>query len=148
MPGTRSSPPSFPRKGTKMALVDRPLSPHLQVYRFIFTMMLSGLHRITGVGLAVGAALLVYWLIAIAAGPEAYSTAQALFGSWLGRLVLFGVTLALFYHLCTGVRHLLWDTGWGYDVKTANATGVVAVVVAVGLTLITWIVAYAMRGGS
>ena len=87
----------------------RPLSPHLQVYRFQITMSLSILHRITGVGLAVGTLLLLWWLIAVAAGPEAYGLVLGFVYSWIGRLLLFGWTVALFYHLCNGVRHMLWE---------------------------------------
>ena len=87
----------------------RPLSPHLQVYRPQWTMVLSISHRITGVGLSLGTLLLVYWLAAAAAGPEAFETAQEVIGSWIGRLFLFGWTFALFYHLCNGIRHLVWD---------------------------------------
>ncbi|MFQ5959706.1 MAG: succinate dehydrogenase, cytochrome b556 subunit [Alphaproteobacteria bacterium] len=131
-----------------MAQVDRPLSPHLQVYRLIFTMVLSGLHRISGVVLGGGTVLLAYWLIAAAAGPEAFATAQWAFSSWLGRLVLLGFTFSLFFHLCNGVRHLFWDIGWGFENKTMQLTGIVVVVASVGLTLIAWIAGYMVRGGA
>jgi len=127
---------------------ERPLSPHLQVYRLIFTMVLSGLHRITGLVLGLGSLLLAYWLIALASGPDAFATAQWLFGSWLGRLVILGFTFSLFYHLCNGVRHLWWDTGRGLEIDEARRSGVAVVVVSVGLTLAAWIVGYMMRGGA
>ncbi len=130
-----------------MALRQRPLSPHLQVYRLIFTMVLSGLHRVTGVVLGGGVLLLVYWLIAAAAGPEAFATAQWAFSSWLGRLVLLGFTFSLFYHLCTGIRHLIWDAGWGLEKETLNITGIVVIVASTGLTLVAWVAGYMMRGG-
>src|SRR3546814_2392413 len=92
----------------RMATTERPLSPHLQIYRPQISSVLSILHRATGIALAVGTLLLVYWLTAAAAGPEAFSTAQALIGSFIGRLFLFGWSFALFYHLGNGIRHLAW----------------------------------------
>src|SRR3546814_14304176 len=88
-----------------MANVERPLSPHLQIYRWPVTMATSILHRATGIALAVGSLLLAWWLLAAAAGPDYYSMVQAIMGSWLGRLVLFGFTWALLYHLLSGIRH-------------------------------------------
>ncbi len=124
----------------------RPLSPHLQVYRWQITMALSILHRATGVALAIGTLLLVYWLTAAASGPEAFATAQAVIGSWLGRLCLFGWTWALFYHLCNGIRHLAWDAGWGFEIGTVTATGWLVVVASVLLTLFAWVLGYAAIG--
>jgi succinate dehydrogenase / fumarate reductase cytochrome b subunit len=121
-----------------MATQNRPLSPHLQVYRPQITSVLSILHRITGVVLAVGSLLLVYWIIAAAVGPEAFAEAQSLIGSFLGRLLLFGWTYALFFHLVNGIRHLFWDMGWGFELKTVSLTGWVAVIAALLLTLIAW----------
>jgi len=88
---------------------ERPLSPHLQVYKPQLTSVLSITHRGTGVALAAGTLLLLYWLLALADGPDSYARAQSLLGSWLGQVVLFGFTFALFYHLCNGIRHLLWQ---------------------------------------
>ena len=90
----------------------RPLSPHLQVYRPQLTSILSIFHRITGVALGAGMALLVTWLLAAGAGPGPFAVAQGLLGSWLGMAVLLGFSFALFFHLCNGVRHLVWDAGW------------------------------------
>lgn len=126
-----------------MANVERPLSPHLQIYRWPITMVLSILHRITGVGLGLGTLLLAWWLAAAAAGPDYYATAQAVLGSWFGRLVLFGFTWSLFLHLCNGIRHLFWDMGYGYEVKLANRTGWVTLIASLVLTLLAWILAYA-----
>ncbi len=126
-----------------MANVERPLSPHLQIYRWPITMVLSILHRITGIGLGLGTLLLAWWLAAAAAGPDYYATAQAVLGSWFGRLVLFGFTWALFLHLCNGIRHLFWDMGYGYEVKLANRTGWTALAASLLLTLLAWILAYA-----
>ena len=125
----------------------RPLSPHLQVYKPQLTSMLSILHRLTGVALAAGTLLLVWWLVAAAAGPEAFGTVQAFVGSWLGRLLLLGWTFALLYHLCNGVRHLVWDVGWGFELTQIYASGWIVVGASVGLTILVWILGYAARGG-
>ena len=131
-----------------MATDNRPLSPHLQVYKPQLTSVLSILHRLTGIALAIGTLLLVWWLIAAATGPEAYDTAQGFIGSILGRLLLLGWTFALFYHLANGIRHLAWDTGWGFDLATAYRTGWLVVIVSIVLTLASWIGGYAVLGGS
>jgi succinate dehydrogenase / fumarate reductase cytochrome b subunit len=127
-----------------MSSGNRPLSPHLQVYRLQWTMLLSFSHRITGIGLAVGTLLLVYWLAAAAAGPEAFATAQALVGSVIGRLLLFGWSFALFYHLCNGIRHLAWDAGFGFELDSAYRSGLVVLAASVVLTLLSWILGYSM----
>lgn len=110
--------------------------------------MLSIAHRATGVALALGTALLVYWLVAAASGEAAYATAQALLGSWLGRLILLGFSFALFYHLCNGIRHLFWDVGLGFELRTVYASGTVVVIASTVLTLVAWGLAYLMRNGS
>jgi len=110
-----------------MRSADRPLSPHLQIYRWQLTSVLSILHRATGVVLSAGAILLVWWLVAAASGPEAYEGVEDFLGSWLGLLVLFGWTVSLFYHLCNGVRHLVWDTGHALDLKSVYVGGWVVV---------------------
>lgn len=114
----------------------RPLSPHLQIYRLQWTMLLSISHRITGVGLALGSLLLIYWLASAASGPEAFETAQAFLGSWLGRLLIFAWSFALFYHLCNGIRHLFWDAGYGYELTTAYHSGLAVLAVSLLLTLL------------
>jgi succinate dehydrogenase / fumarate reductase cytochrome b subunit len=129
-----------------MARSNRPLSPHLQVYRWQWTMALSILHRITGVALGLGSLLLVYWLTAAATGPEAYARAQGFIGSWLGLLLLFGFSLALFYHLANGIRHLFWDAGRGFELKTAYASGIAVLVAAVVLTGFAWVIGLSMWG--
>jgi succinate dehydrogenase / fumarate reductase cytochrome b subunit len=131
-----------------MSSSNRPLSPHLQVYRLPLLANLSILHRITGVALAVGTLLLTYWLVAAASGPEAFATAQAVIGSILGRLLLFGWSVALFYHLCNGIRHLFWDAGYGFEIETAQRSGLIVVGAAVLLTLICWVAGYLMMGGA
>ncbi len=120
---------------------DRPLSPHLQVYQPQLTSVLSILHRGTGVALALGTPLLVYWLTAAAAGPDAYASAESFFGNWFVQLLLFGWTFALFYHLCNGIRHLIWDLGFGFEVDTVYKTGKGVVLAAAVLTVLTWILA-------
>ncbi len=129
-----------------MSARDRPLSPHLQVYRPQLTMVLSITHRLTGVALAFGTLLLVYWLVAVASGAAAYDTAQGLIGSVLGRLLLFGWSVALFYHLCNGIRHLIWDAGYLLDLPEVYRSGWAVVVATLALTLISWVAGYAAMG--
>ncbi len=129
-----------------MSVQNRPLSPHLQVWRPQMTMVLSFGHRATGVALAAGTFLLIYWLVAAASGAEAFETARGLIGSWFGRLFLFGWSLALFYHLCNGIRHLFWDAGIGYELPDANRSGLAVLAGTAILTLATWIAGYAARG--
>ena len=119
----------------------RPLSPHLQIYDPQITSVLSILHRMMGVALAFGAVFLVYWLSAAAYGPDAFARAQSFMGSWFGQLVLLGMSFSLFYHLANGIRHLIWDAGLGFEMPMLRATGIVVVVLAFGLTALTWIVA-------
>ena len=117
----------------------RPLSPHLQVYRWQLTSVMSILHRASGVALAAGTILLVWWLGAASDGPEAYAAFQGFLGSWVGRLLLFGWSVALFYHLCNGLRHLVWDTGRGLELRSVYASGWAVVAGTAALTLIAWI---------
>ncbi len=130
-----------------MASSNRPLSPHLQVYRPQLTSVLSIMHRMTGVALAFGTLLLIYWIGAAAAGPEAFTQAQTLTGSIIGRLLLFGWTFALFYHLCNGIRHLSWDAGWGFELPVVYRTGWAVVVGSLTLTLAAWALGYFVMGG-
>ena len=129
-----------------MAVDKRPLSPHLQIYRLPLVAVLSITHRITGVTNTVGSLLVIYWISALASGPEAFERAQAVLGSWLGLLVLFGFSLGLFYHLCNGIRHLFWDAGKGFELETARRSGIAVLAAAGGLTLLVWIVAFATGG--
>ena len=131
-----------------MANTDRPLSPHLQVYRWQLTMMLSITHRATGIALSGGVLLLVYWVWAVTGGPADYQQAMAFFGSVIGRTILFVLTACLFYHLCNGVRHLFWDIGQGLELDAVYRSGWAVVVATAVLTLATWIAAYAVAGGS
>lgn len=126
-----------------MANRARPLSPHLQVYRWRSNMLVSILHRVTGSGLAtVGAAVLLWWLLAAASGPQAYAFFLDAATSPLGRLVLFGLTFVFFQHLCSGVRHLYMDTGEGYDPATSRKLASFTLVGSTILTLVTWCLVY------
>ena len=124
----------------------RPTSPHLQIYRLPITAIASILHRITGVVLAIGTLALVYWLIAAAIGEESFNTAQAIAGSWIGRLALFGWTLAFFFHLANGIRHLVWDAGRGFDLPTTYRNSWIVFISTVVLTIIAWVLGYIARG--
>ena len=125
----------------------RPLSPHLQIYRWQITSFLSILHRFTGLALSLGTLLLVWWLAALASGPDAFATAQAFVGSWLGRLLLLGWSFSLFFHLANGIRHLFWDAGYGFEIKTTTASGWAVVVASVALTVIAWVAGLATMVG-
>jgi len=127
---------------------NRPLSPHLQVYRPQITSILSILHRITGIALTLGTLLLTYWLAAAASGPEAFADAQGLIGSIFGRLLLFGWSFALFYHLCNGIRHLAWDAGYGFEIETVTRTGWIVVGASAALTLLCWAAGYFAMAGA
>ena len=123
----------------------RPLSPHLQIYRPMMTMMMSIMHRITGAALYAGTLLLAWWLIAAATDARAFDTANSVLTSFLGRIVLLGFTWALFHHLMGGLRHFIWDTGRGMDHPEreylAQATWIGGLV----LTAVVWIIAYVVR---
>jgi succinate dehydrogenase / fumarate reductase cytochrome b subunit len=129
-----------------MTVQNRPLSPHLQVYRPQLTSVLSITHRMMGVALTAGTLLLVYWLVAAASGAEAYETARGLIGSVIGRLLLFGWSVALFYHLSNGIRHLFWDAGFGFELPVLYRSGWAVVVATAALTLATWIAGYGVMG--
>ncbi len=125
---------------------ERPLSPHLQIYRWSVTMFSSIFHRFTGIGLGVGTLAVAWWLIAAAVGPAAYADFAAAAGHWLGRLVLLGFTVAFLFHLLNGVRHLFWDSGLGFEKPTARFTGWLVVALTGILTVAVWIAAYATMG--
>ena len=130
-----------------MTPASRPLSPHLQVYRWQITMVLSISHRATGLALSVGTLLLAWWLVALATGPQAFAVAQGFLGSWLGKLLLLGWTFSLFFHLANGIRHLFWDAGYGFENKTTTATGWAVVLASGALTVIAWIAGLAAMAG-
>ncbi len=130
-----------------MSSDQRPLSPHLQVYRPQLTSMLSILHRITGVALAAGTLVLAWWLVAAATSAAAFATVQSVIGSWYGLVLLVGWTFALFFHLCNGVRHLVWDAGRGFELPQVYASGWAAVIISIGLTVVTWVVGLSAGAG-
>ncbi len=123
---------------------DRPLSPHLQIYRWQWTMALSILHRMTGVALAAGMLLLLCWLAAAAAGPTQYAAIQAFLGHWIGRALMLGFVFSLFYHLLNGIRHLFWDAGKGFAIPIARASGILVALGAVVLTLLAFVAGYGL----
>jgi succinate dehydrogenase / fumarate reductase cytochrome b subunit len=126
-------------------LVRRPLSPHLQVYRWPVSMALSILHRVSGVALGVGTLLLTWWLVAAAtSGDVAFDRAQWFLGSPLGLLLLLGWSVALIFHFFSGIRHLIWDAGFGFESPTYNTSGW-GVVIATGVcTVLVWVVGLAV----
>lgn len=118
---------------------ERPLSPHLQIYRPQITSMTSITHRMTGLVLSLGALFLVIWLVLAASGEAAFETGQAIAGSWVGYAFLILFSLCLFYHLLNGIRHLFWDMGHGFELPTVTRTGWAVVIGTVVLTAIAWI---------
>ena len=125
---------------------NKPLSPHLQVYRLPLAGILSFAHRTTGVALALGALALAYWINAAASGPDAFYQAQTLMGHWFSRLLLFGWTLSLFFHLCNGIRHLFWDAGIGLEIEQVNMSGWLVLIGTILLTLLSWLAGYGLLG--
>ncbi|HKK02886.1 MAG TPA: succinate dehydrogenase, cytochrome b556 subunit [Gammaproteobacteria bacterium] len=130
-----------------MTAGNRPLSPHLQIYRPQITSVLSISHRISGIVLTAGLLLLVYWLAALAAGDTAYAAALAVLGAWPVKLLLFLGSFAFFYHFANGLRHLWWDSGRGFEISEVNASGWVVLVAATLLTALVWAVLL-LGGGS
>lgn len=124
----------------------RPLSPHLQIYRPAITMTMSIVHRITGAALYFGTLIVIWWLASAANGPAAFETAQNVLGSFLGRLVLFGYTWALFHHMLGGIRHFIWDTGAMLEKHVASKVAWASLAGSIALTLLVWVIGYAVRG--
>ena len=120
---------------------DRPLSPHLSIYRWPVTMVTSILHRATGIAMAVGFILLVAWLFDAAAGPETYAVFLGAMDTLIGKLLLVGWSYAFFYHLANGIRHLVWDSGRGFEKQQASASAWFVIVASVVLTALFWVVA-------
>ena len=125
---------------------DRPMSPHLQVWRWHVTMATSILHRATGIALYGGALILAGWVAALAAGPEVCGAYHAVLASPIGLVVLFGLTVSFLYHLANGVRHLVWDAGKGFEPKTADMTGWAAIAFGVVAAVLIWIIAFLGMG--
>ena len=119
---------------------ERPLSPHLQIYRWTVTMTVSVLHRITGAALYFGVVLLLWWLLAAAISDSAFETVESVFSHWLGELVLFGFSWALIHHMLGGIRHLIWDTGRGLDLRSANQLAWANIGGSIVLTVLLWVV--------
>ncbi|MGE0333917.1 MAG: succinate dehydrogenase, cytochrome b556 subunit [Gammaproteobacteria bacterium] len=126
----------------------RPLSPNIQIYRPQLTSVLSIAHRITGVFLSASAVVLVIWLIAAASGPEAYFRFHSFIGSWPGQIFLLAATFAFFLHLCGGIRHLVWDTVRGFELRQIYASGWLVVAASVVLTLASWLASLLIAGQS
>lgn len=126
--------------------IDRPLSPFM-TYRWTLTMAMSIVHRVTGVALYAGTLLMAWWLIATASGPGAYANIQGFTSSWIGRFIVFGYTWALLHHMLGGIRHFFWDLGYGFGPSEREWLTRAALVGSVTLTIVVWIVAYAVGGG-
>jgi succinate dehydrogenase / fumarate reductase cytochrome b subunit len=126
-------------KSVRGARVQRPLSPHLQIYSPLINMVASILHRLTGAALYFGSALLAWWLIAAAVGPDYFNFVNGLFASWPGKLVLFGYTWALLNHMLGGLRHFIWDAGYGYDLKTIDQLSWGSLALSAALTVAIWL---------
>lgn len=122
----------------------RPLSPHLQIYSPMLTMMMSIVHRLTGAALYFGTLLLIWWLVALATGPDYFAFVQDIAGSFLGRLVLFGYTWALVHHAIGGIRHLVWDTGRGFDLEVVEWFARLNLVGSIAITFAIWIIGYSV----
>ncbi|MBT8145006.1 MAG: succinate dehydrogenase, cytochrome b556 subunit [Gammaproteobacteria bacterium] len=131
-----------------MSNIDRPLSPHLQVYRWQITMTLSILHRATGVALAAGLLLLIGWLVAAATGPESYTQVRDLLSSLPGVLILVAFAWAFSYHLCNGIRHLFWDAGIGFEKTQYRASGWAVVIASAAITAVLVAIAMGVASGS
>jgi succinate dehydrogenase / fumarate reductase cytochrome b subunit len=124
-----------------MATVNRPLSPHLQIYKPQLTSLLSITHRGTGVFLSIGALFLSCWLLSVANGPESYQAVQNHILTWYGQTLLYAWVFSLYYHLCNGIRHLFWDIGLGLELKTTYISGYAVVILSVLMTAGTWYLA-------
>jgi succinate dehydrogenase / fumarate reductase cytochrome b subunit len=122
-----------------MSTRPRPLSPHLQVYRPQVTSVLSILHRATGLFLVLGTLMIVFWVIALALGHNIFISYQVWLGSMVGKVLLFFWSFSLFYHWANGIRHLLWDLGWGYDIERVYTTGWIVIMTSVVLTGLLWL---------
>jgi succinate dehydrogenase / fumarate reductase cytochrome b subunit len=125
----------------------RPLSPHLQIYKPMLTMMMSIAHRITGAALYFGMVLLAWWLIAAASGPNAYADFEAFAGSIIGRVILFGYTWALMHHLLGGIRHLIWDTLHGLGATDREMLTLATIIGSIALTVLLWVIGFFAMGG-
>jgi len=130
------------------ARAQRPLSPHLQIYTPMLTMMMSIVHRITGAALYFGMLLFAWWLVAAASGPNAYANVEWFMGSLIGRVVLVGYTWALLHHMLGGIRHLIWDTGYGFEPAEREILTLATLIGSIALTIIVVVIAYLSTGGA
>jgi len=130
---------------TARPTVAQPLSPHLQIYRWTWTMAMSVLHRITGTALYGGSFLIAVWLVALASGPRAYDAVAWFFSSWAGLLVLFAYTWILMHHLCGGLRHFVWDAGYGYDRAKRMWISRMTLIGSIALTALIWALVLVLR---
>ncbi len=121
---------------------DRPLSPHLQVYKLPLPALMSIFHRATGVFLTLGTILLSIWIISLATGADNFDAVRSFIGSLIGQLLLLGWTFSLFYHLFNGIRHLYWDMGKGFEMKSVYTSGYLTIIGAAVLTVLAWIIGY------
>ena len=126
--------------------IDRPLSPFM-TYRWTLTMAMSIVHRVTGMALYVGTLLMAWWLIATASGPGAYANIQGFTSSWIGRVIVFGYTWALLHHMLGGIRHFIWDLGYGFGPSEREWLTRAALIGSITLTIVVWVVAFAVGGG-
>ncbi|MGH2340517.1 succinate dehydrogenase, cytochrome b556 subunit [Segnochrobactraceae bacterium EtOH-i3] len=124
---------------------NRPLSPHLQIYRPMLTMMMSIVHRITGAALYFGTFFLAIWLVAAASGPKAFAVVDGIYSSWFGQLVMFGYTWALLHHMLGGFRHFIWDTGRGFGPEERELLAKATLIGSIALTVLVWVVALIVR---
>jgi succinate dehydrogenase / fumarate reductase cytochrome b subunit len=129
-----------------MAQTNRPLSPHAGIYRWQISNTLSILHRLTGIWLSIGAILLGTWLLALAQGPKTYGWLHSLLASWFGLVLAAGWSFCFFYHLGNGIRHLVWDAGYGFEKRTARASGIAVVTFAAVMTSGFWLLAWSGAG--
>lgn len=130
------------------AKVERPLSPHLQIYTPLVNMVMSILHRMTGAALYLGTIILAAWLVAAASGPQAFATVSGLLDTWPGRLVLLGYTWALIHHALGGIRHFIWDFGVGYELDTVDKLSWGTIAGSIILTALVWYLALFGLGGA
>ena len=133
-------------QATRAGARARPLSPHLTIYKPTVTMTMSIVHRITGGALYFGTLLVVWWLIATSTSESAFDLVSTVYGSWIGRLILFGYTWVLIHHMMGGLRHLVWDTGAGLEKHTASRIAWATLVASVTLTILIWVAGYLARG--
>jgi succinate dehydrogenase / fumarate reductase cytochrome b subunit len=130
-----------------MTMNERPLSPHLQIYKLELPMVLSGLHRITGIALSFGSLLLVGWIVSAAHSAEAFASMSHFLGGFIGQFLLFGWSFSLIYHSVNGVRHLIWDTGRLLEIQQIHTSGKIVLALSIALTLLVWVLGGGFPGG-